>query len=160
MKTKILKFVSILLVLIGSLSSCKEKEYYAKEGRVKINKNEYISIRLSPNTGCIGSSVMLIIENHTKGFLNYGHEFSLEYLDNGNWIPIQLDLDWSMILLGLSTGNTDELQFNLLEEIFLNGPGKYRIIKKVSLFSDFAYGVPSDFIGSFYLYTEIEIINI
>ena len=77
--------VAILLILVGSFS-CKEEEdtkrvYSTKEGRIDINENEFIIMRLLPESVPINSSMKLIIENHTKEDLMYGTDFSIEYFN-------------------------------------------------------------------------------
>ena len=161
MKKKILIFTTFLLVFVGGFSACEGKEesvkktYSTKSGRIDINENEFVIMKMLPENGFIDSSVKSIIENHTKGTLTYGNDFSLEYLNGTNWIPIELDLEFPAIELGLLAGETREGLFNFsLIEKYNNGRnGKYRIVRNFGLYYNFPLGIDS----SFDLYMEFEI---
>jgi hypothetical protein len=164
MKKKILLATAIMLVLMGSFSGCQKKEGTTKElyfcstkerGRIDINENEFVSMYFSPESGSINYPVESIIENHTKGVLNFGNPFSLEYLDKENWTEIQLDINFEDIYLGLGPDETRKGWFNLsLIEEYNNGKkGKYRIGRNYSL----SYNFPFEVYSSFNLYAEFEI---
>ena len=72
--------------------------YSAKEGRYDINENEFVIMRLSPESGfiylpkygTIGNRfpVEQIIENYTQKWLNFGHYFFMLYFDEKNWTGV------------------------------------------------------------------------
>lgn len=149
--------LAILLILAGISSACNKdtkKAYSTKEGRFDVNETEFVKMYFSPENGFINSPVELIIENHTEGVLSYGHAFSFEYFDKGNWTELPLDLNFPDNLLGLLAGETSKGQFNLsLIEEYNNGKkGKYRYVKRF----DFFYDCPLD-VTVFTLYTEFEV---
>ena len=152
-----------MLILAGCFSACKEKEddtmkeYSTKEGRFDINETEFVRMYFSPESGYIDSPVNLIIENHTKGVLTYGYDFSLEYANGTNWIPIELDEEFLIIELVLLSGETREGEFNFsfIEEYNNGKKGKYRIIKYFSVCYDFPNNSEID--PCFNLYIEFEI---
>ena len=147
MKRNFFIMAAILLILAGSFS-CKEKEdtkrvYSTKEGRIDINENEFIIMRLLPESAPINSSMKLIIENHTKEDLIYGSEFSIEYFNKNNWKEIRLDIMWTDIGIITFAGETSEEEINLYSLVKKHSKwknGKYRIIKilyKQKLYAEF-----------------------
>jgi hypothetical protein len=156
MKVKIFNITVILLVLAVGIACHKEEYPKEEDGRFKINKNEYVSMRLSPNTAFIGSSAVLIIENHTKKEIDYGNEFLIEYFDEGNWTEIPLNCMFSDILYMLYAGKTHEIQFGILSDEYFYRLGKYRIIKHFSVPAGFILDSDNILYG-FDLTAEIEI---
>ena len=106
----------------------------------KISDDEFISMQIIPEKVSINSSNVWRMENKTKKFMSYGKQFSLEYFDKNNWMPIQFqgNFGWEEILLGLSAGETIEepMSFYLIGEYNDGKKGRYRVIRKVSLQSD------------------------
>ena len=161
MKRSIFIATAILLISVGYLSACKEKEdaikiYSAKEGRFDVNETEFVRMHIAPDSGLIKSTAKLILENQTKGLLSYGKYFSLEYFDKENWVEIQLDINFEDIGLGLSAGEIHEGQFNLLlfEEHNKGKKGRFRFVKNFGVSYNFPYGGID---SSFKLYIEFEI---
>jgi hypothetical protein len=124
------------------------------EGRFDINKDEFITMRVSPKEISVNSPMKLIIENKAKGELFFGRVFSLEYFDKENWEEIQLDIIFEFIGIILSTGKTEEELFNTSEEFFSKS-GRYRIVKRFTYFSNFLSR--EDSVISFELYAEFEV---
>ena len=89
MKKKIFLIIMFFLILMGTFSACNEevdigKAYPIKDGRFDINENEFITMQLLPEEGTNNSSHISRLENHTKGLLQYGRQFSLEYYNKNN----------------------------------------------------------------------------
>ena len=133
--------------------ACTDAKEYEK---FEINKKEYLMKCMIPEE-VSGSTVnKLIICNHTKRTMNYGHDWSLEYYDNNHWTSIPLDMNWPDNLLGLSAYQTLELKQNLylLAETYNNAiKGKYRRSFDVYLYD----WKKHKHYGSYGLYFEFEI---
>ena len=125
-----------------------------QEGRLDINKDEFITMRVSPKEISVNSPMKLIIENKAKGELFFGRVFSLEYFDKENWEQIQLDINFEFIGIILGTGKTEEELFNTSEEFFSKS-GRYRIVKRFTYFSNFLSR--EDSVIRFELYAEFEV---
>jgi len=164
MKRSIFLISVFLLILAGIYSACKEKEedtrevYSIKEGRFDLNENEFVAMRILTEEGTNNSSSILRIENHTEKTLQYGREYSLEYLNGNNWESIPLrDVLWELIGLGLSADETTEDKIYLLSMVkaYNNGKkGRYRLTKDFSL----RVGSPlGEVTSAFFLSPEFEI---
>lgn len=133
MKANHTLFLAILFFLAGSFFGCEKEDYpIIKDGRVDIDKNEYLLMRISPEKVSVNSSGKLIIENHTKESMEYDFWYSLEYFDEGNWIEVPFLNEWvhDDMLRYIGKGKTIEMSlFYSGEEPSLTG--KYRVIKKI-----------------------------
>ena len=164
MKRSIFIVSVILLISAGIFSACKENEedirkiYSTKEGRFDLNENEFVTMWILPEEGTNNSSHILRIENHTEKVLQYGREFSLEYLNKNNWKSISLhDVQWELIVIGLNSDETTEEMiyfFPLIEKYNNNKNGQYRLTKIFSLI-DFPLG--DVVVSGIKLSTEFEI---
>jgi len=144
----------------GAYNVCAEFSYNPeyKCGRIDIKGNEYVTMRVIPEKISINTLHTLRIENHTKGVLNYGTPFSLEYFNGNDWEDIQLDWMWEQIELGIGAGETieGEERFHSLPLIYNNQKkGRYRIIKEFSVSYNFPFSSKTD--TCFNLCTEFEI---
>lgn len=79
-------------------------------------------------------TIELTIENESDEELFYGVAFSVEYLDDGEWVifPFEDEMAWIEIALMLEPGgsNTEELNMTLFKYDF--EPGTYRVIKEIA----------------------------
>ena len=143
----------------GTYNLCAEFSYNPeyKCGRFIINENEYVTMQVIPEKLSMNTPHTLRLENHTKGVLNYGTPFLLEYFNGTDWVSIQLDFEWTMNLLGLGTGETTEGKANFysLNEYNNGKKGRYRIIKEFSVSYNFPF--PSKGDHYFNLCAEFEI---
>ena len=126
-----------------------------QEGRLDINKDEFITMRVLPKDVFVNSSMKLIIENKAKGDLLFGQDFSLEYFDKENWERIQLDINFEYIGYILKANETLERPFYVSENCF-SKLGIYRIVKKFTYSSNFL-SEENYAVNSFSLYVEFEI---
>ena len=153
-----INFLIITLLVSEGCSKTNEeiklKTFSAKEGKFEINENEFVRMYFTPESGLIDSYIELIIENNSKGIIDFGHNFILEYFDNESWREIKLDIEFPEILLGLSPEETHKGQFNLslIEEYNKGEKGIYRYVKRFG----FTYEFP-EITDSFILYSEFEI---
>ena len=160
MERNIFISLSILLTSMASLFAYYKEDKrntQIKAGRVDINENEFVRIRVVPENDLINLSLKLIIENQSKRELIYGPDFSLEYFDEGKWTEVRLDYCFDPIGYVLTTEETSEELFSLLERDSYR-LGKYRIIKNFSLVH--AYPLVEEYSNdfeSFDLYAEFEI---
>ena len=117
-------------------------------GRIEIGKDEYMIMKVFPETVTTNSLNKLIIENHTKIDASYGTFFSLEHFNGEKWIPIKLDLMWHDILINLFSGETNEEEINLYSLIERNNnskKGRYRITKDFTFSNTGNYNVCAEF---------------
>jgi len=157
------KFLSFLvfsafIITIAIFISCDKKNdndnpvipdpgiFTAECGRVEINSEEYIQLCIVPNIVTANSTNKYRIENHSKRDLFYGVDFALEFFDNNNWIPIDLnDIHWEEIGISTKAGDTDEHSVGLywfVEKFNSTKAGKYRIIKSMGK----GLSIPAEFI--------------
>jgi hypothetical protein len=78
------------------------------------------------------------MENHIKGSISYGEDFSIEYLNEDNWETIADNLMTQAILYGLQSGiiEVDVPHYPLYSYVEAYNDakkGKYRLIKPVGL---------------------------
>jgi len=125
-----------------------------QEGRLDINKDEFITMRVSPKDVFVNSSMKLIIENKAKGDLLFGQDFFLEYFDKENWRRIQLDINFEDVGYILKANETLERQFYVSENDF-SKLGIYRIVKNFTYSSNFLSEGSN--IVDFILYAEFEV---
>jgi hypothetical protein len=146
-------FATFIMSCDGSDNQNLEKvAYQTKEGRFDMAQNNFITMRVSPESVFIDESIKLIIENHSAGDLLYSQPFALEYLDGEIWTPVQLEINFEDIGIILRAGETVEKVFFVSKEHFQK-LGKYRIVKHFVLYSDFPTEIDSDF----NLYAELEV---
>jgi len=96
------------------------------------NKPELVIMQVSPQTvSMTDASISLIIENQTRGNLEFGTYFHLQFFNNENWETIQFDFSFLDIALLVWAGRTEELRLLSGESFakYIVKPGKYRIIK-------------------------------
>jgi len=157
---KIFINLTALFFAVIFLTNChryNENEFLCDCGKVEIEKKDYIAMCVLPREVTINSENYLRIENHTRNILGYGHDFSLEYFDENNWVSIQLDILWEHILLGIDPGKSlgEKVDcFSLIKKYNDSKNGKYRIHKHISLAKDDRM---LTHIGSYHLYAEFEI---
>lgn len=133
------------------------KQYLTKEGRFEVNENEFVSMYILPEI-CSNNNTPIkwIIKNNTQKFISFGTPYSLEYFDNGNWVSLTDDYNWTDIGLGLFAGSTrEEYKGNFSPVKNSIKAGKYKIIKRFALHVDNT--VISGCDTTFNLYTEYEI---
>ena len=141
-----------------SLQQNGKKIYPTKEGRFNLNETEFVRMYFSSESDFINSSIELIIENYTKGELDYGPDFSLEYFNKENWTKIQLNIAFSSILRFLPAGKTAKEKaylFSSIEKYNNSKEGRYRLTKDFGFCSDSLF--ESDIISGIKLSTEFEI---
>ena len=139
-------FITILLLILVGCNKYNEDNFICDCGEVEIDKKEYIAMCVIPQEVTANTVNNLRIENHTKKDMSFGTGFSLEYLNENNWIPIDLSITLNdgsilvseLILLWVNAGETKEnvVRLNLywLAKNYNNSQkGKYRIIKKVDI---------------------------
>jgi hypothetical protein len=144
---------AIVPALVGEIDN--SLTYSAKEERIEINENEFISWRILPEKGFLNSPPKMILENHTNGFL-MDNIYTVEYFDQEKWSKIELNFNYVMSASVLLPGTTEEGSFGFLSEKYFYKAGKYRMIKHVSLFSS---NFPDSFenLGAFILTVEFVI---
>jgi hypothetical protein len=170
MKTNHLKILAILLILMGLFSACNKQTSEQPNvnlrdkqecGKIEKNETEYVTMQVIPEQISSETSAVLKIENHTKGVLSFDVVFSLEFFNENKWEEINLyGIGWENIELGMSAGESreDKLNFYTIVKENNNGKmGKYRIIKKFMLYSDFPYEIDKE-LEKFSLCAEFEII--
>ncbi|MCL1938461.1 MAG: hypothetical protein FWF52_08730 [Candidatus Azobacteroides sp.] len=174
MKKSIFIIAAILLISVIIFSACNSflenegdfsggnfpKVYSAEEGRFDVNETEFVTMKISPESGLINSDVKLIIENHTKGVLMYGTYYSVEYFDKENWMQIHLDNiafeDIGFSLFVCETVERGFIKLSLIEENNNGKKGRYRVVKHFRL--SYNFQDPWREIDSrFDLYIEFEI---
>ena len=120
--------------------------------------NEEITMQILPKVVSINSSNILRIENPTQKDMFYGVDFSLEYFEENNWVPIPLEgTMWELIGIILYAGEETETEIDLypfVEKYNNSTKGRYRIIKNGGLFLNFPFGNQS---GRIDLYAEFDV---
>ncbi|MDR0207384.1 MAG: hypothetical protein LBI45_09040 [Bacteroidales bacterium] len=125
--------------------------------KIEISKKEYLMKCMIPEEASINSVNKLIICNHTKNIMNYGHTFSLEHFEESSWTEIPLYINWEDILLGIDSFDTLEWEMNLYSLVEQHNDfkkGKYRISKNISLRSNEKHSMH---IGNYSFNFEFEI---
>lgn len=141
-----LEFLTVLLILVVTFSSCKEEHVKQVSatgvGRHEVSETEFVSMSVLPEKLFTDSSVKITLVNSSQGELFYDTVFVLEYLDDKTWTPIPLDILFEDISLILEAGEIYEEEL-MLSELDCNRLGKYRIVKKFGLFTypDFLFSV-------------------
>jgi len=163
MKTNVLKFAAILLILARGFSSCENNDVYlgtAECGKFNVTEEEFISWCLEPYVVTRDSENKLILENHTERVLSYCPVYSLDYFYKSEWRPVDLtNQPWLSITYHLGPYETVEGYANtwllyLVKEYNNSKKGKYRIGKEYRVYS-FVPARPFEF--SIKLYAEFVI---
>ena len=165
MKTNVLKFTGILLLLTGVFYSCKDNNVYlgtAKCGKFNITETEFVSWCIVPYEVTRNSVNVARLENRTENMLRYGAPFYLEHFNGNSWTPVRLDdVKWVGVEYGLFPNEVSEnsiFLYSLISEFNRGRKGKYRIIRRYSMHEGFHPNFPwGEYIRSIDLYTEFII---
>ncbi|MDR0872263.1 MAG: hypothetical protein LBN27_02195 [Prevotellaceae bacterium] len=146
MKKLIIVLVTLFLAMVGIVGCEKNKDSNTPTnecGKIDINKNEFISMKVQPEKVSVNSQIKLIIENHTKEDMIYDNVFSLEYFNGSSWETMKLDINFEDIGYILKSEKTAEQQIYLSAEDYDYKAGKYRINKNIS--NDKNYNLCAEF---------------
>ena len=152
------KHILLFIVITSCIASCyKESNFLCDCGKIEINKKEYIAMCIIPEEVTANSKNYLRIENHTKNIMNYLADFSMEYFNENNWVPIDLGItldggtifitetNINVVLAGETEENEIRLSFYWLIENYNNSlKGRYRISKTVAVDKK-NYGLVAEF---------------
>jgi hypothetical protein len=106
------------------------------------------------------------LENRTKRRLQYETAYSLDYFNQGKWVPVQINDPWPNPSFGLMPGETDGERFgcdhplypfiqiplySIVERYNNSKKGKYRIGRKYELHSgDYPVNSKKEFLIKLY----------
>ena len=131
MKKRLIAFIAFLAVMMYVVTGCDKNEDRDKEPE----KNENITMRVSPEVIMISPIITLIIENHTNEEATYTRAFSLEYFDGNSWILVQSGFAFGEdIVYTLQANETAVEDISLYAMVYYyENAGKYRINKEITL---------------------------
>lgn len=120
------------LFLVGCTKTAFEPSPYPAD---ELNQLTGVTMKtVEPTYSPDVETIHVAIANETEEELFYGVAFSVEYLDEDEWVvfPFEEEMAWREIALSLKpgAGNTEEITMTLFEHDF--EPGTYRVIKEVA----------------------------
>jgi len=162
MKNKIKIFLFTLAVVAAGCNKQVDNTNSIGCGKVYISKNEFVSLCIAPYEVSENSENKRILKNHTERVLEYGMMFSLDYFDNGEWVPVDLtNQPWNEIGLSLGPGKTSEgythtILLYCVKEYNNSQKGKYRMGKRYGYLVDSTVFFPREW-QSIIVYAEFVI---
>ena len=123
MKKLMVLFVSVMFILTG----CKN-DLIGEKSDVKIEKSD-VEFTLVKDS-LTNTKASCILKNKSDKILYYGTPWDIEIYDDGSWKKMNVEMVFSMPLMGLEPGSEKVLNFNW-EHTHGKLKGKYRIIKDV-----------------------------
>lgn len=149
MKKVFIVFISLILLL--GVTGCGNKNNFSvgdKSTVEVVDKN--VVFDLDEETLTNGSASILL-RNDSEYNVSYGTPYELEIKEDGEWHKINVELFFTMPLMSLKPGESENLEFNWAESYGELAKGEYRIIKSVT--------VESDIPESFYVASEFTIVE-
>jgi len=143
---KVIFFVATLLVSQFCGYGCSP----AGKPKTLIDVETHAAVNVEINTlnpdedGCIFISddndfpinltaIELAIMNNLQDDITTGESYSVQVLKNGSWIDIPLDIAFNDPIIIIAPGSKRVFRCELYPEKYSYAPGKYRILKDVSV---------------------------
>lgn len=147
MKKVFLVFISLILLL--GVTGCGNKNDFSVGDKSTVEVvDKYVVFDLVEETLTNGSASVLL-RNDSEYNVSYGTPYELEIKENGKWHKINVELFFTLPLMSLKPGESENLEFNWTESYGKLAKGEYRIIK--------SFTVESDIPESFYVAAEFTI---
>lgn len=130
---KKLFIVLVSLILLLGVTGCGNKNNFSvgdKSTVEVVDKN--VIFDLDEETLTNGSATVLF-RNDSEYDVSYGTPYELEIKENGEWHKINVELFFTMPLMSLKPGESENLEFNWAESYGELAPGEYRIIKSLTV---------------------------
>lgn len=134
MKKVFLVFIS--LILLFGITGCGNKNDFSVGDKSTVEVvDKYVVFDLDEETLTNGSASVLL-RNDSEYNVSYGTPYELEIKENGEWHKINVELFFTLPLMNLKPGESENLEFNWTESYGKLAKGEYRIIKSFTVQSD------------------------
>lgn len=127
------KLLFVLLCGLLLFSGCGMKNSFDIGNKSSVEVlDKYVTFEFDDET-ITSEGGTVIFRNNSDYNVSYGTPYELEIKQDGEWHSINVELFFTMPLMSLKPGESENIEYNWAESYGELAPGEYRLIKNITV---------------------------